>query len=440
MWLLTGSGARPTVAAGGVGSAGLREQAEAVVTTGSDPSPSAPSAAERGRAVLSLGVLAVRWVALGWMVALALTAGHLRYPGLAWAAIGVTTLWTVWRTLVRSVVAPWSLAGDLVLGAGLVVLSGVVAPAGQVAGERVFFATAYPVTAALSWGLAWGVGGGLAAGSVLALALVASRPVNGIALGALTAAEVQNLASGALNYLLAGGAVGFVARLLERSAAQVRAADQAALRAREEAARLAERESLAREIHDSVLQTLALVHKRGRELAGQPGVPGSEVARLAALAGSQEAVLRSLILRPRTEAPSGAASLRDALERVARGIAAGPVTVRAVGPVWRPATAVEELAAAVAQALGNVVEHASASQATVFVEADEQAGVTVTVRDDGVGFCLDEAKLRAAGSIGLLQSMKGRVEQLGGAMRVTSAPGAGTEVEFRLPPQVREPA
>jgi signal transduction histidine kinase len=66
--------------------------------------------------------------------------------------------------------------------------------------------------------------------------------------------------------------------------------------------------------------------------------------------------------------------------------------------------------------------------------------VTVTVRDDGVGFCFEEAKLRAAGSIGLLQSMKGRVEQLGGAMRVTSAPGAGTEVEFRLPPQVREPA
>lgn len=290
------------------------------MTTGSDPGPSAPSAAERGRATLSLGVLAVRWVALAWMVALALTAGHLRHPGLAWAAIGVTTLWTVWRTLARSVVAPWSLAGDLVLGAGLVVLSGVVAPAGQVAGERVFFATAYPVTAALSWGLAWGVGGGLAAGSVLALALVASRPANGIALGALTPAEVQNLASGALNYLLAGGAVGFVARLLEQSAAQIRAADQAALRAREEAARLAERETLAREIHDSVLQTLVFVHKRGRELAGQPGGSAPQLDPAPAHRGTERR--RVVAGRARAGSPRDRRRAGDG-ERCGTGLAAG---------------------------------------------------------------------------------------------------------------------
>jgi len=411
--------------------------------------------AERGPVVLSRGVLAVRWVALAWMATLALAIGQFRHPRLAWAAIAVTALWTLWRSLGRvgPRPSPGNLAGDLLLGAGLVVLSGTVAPVGQVSGERTFFAATYPVTAALSWGLAWGVGGGLAAGTTLALTLVASRSANGIALKTLTGSQLANLASGAINYLLAGGVVGFVARLLERSAAQVRAADQAAMRAREEAARLAEREALAREIHDSVLQTLALLHKRGRELAGQPDVPvpSAEVVRLAELAGNQEAALRSLILRPHSAPPEpepgGSASLREALERVVRGIDGVPVTVSAVGPVWLPAATVEELAAAVTEALRNVAEHAAAARVTVFADADEQGEVTVAVRDDGTGFHYDEEALRAAGSIGLLRSMKGRVEQLGGTMRVDTAPGAGTEVEFRLPaprtasqPQARTPA
>jgi signal transduction histidine kinase len=404
--------------------------------------------AERGPVVLSRGVLAVRWVALAWMVTLALAVGHFRHPQHAWAAVAVTALWTLWRSLGRAGAraSAWNLIGDLVIGAGLTVLSGTVVPVGQVAGERAFFATVYPATAALSWGLAWGIGGGLAAGAVLALALVSSRTANDVALGTLSGSQLINLASGAVNYLLAGGVVGFVAQLLERSAGQVRAADQAAMQASEEAARLAEREALAREIHDSVLQTLALLHKRGRELAGQAVIPCDEVARLAELAGSQEATLCALILRPAGAESGGPArdglvSLRDALERVARGVESVPVMVSAVGPAWLPAATVAELAAAVTQALHNVAEHARASRATVFVDtdADEQGGaeggVTVTVRDDGAGFRYDEAALRAAGSIGLLGSMKGRVEQLGGTMRVETAPGAGTEVEFRLPPQ-----
>jgi signal transduction histidine kinase len=57
----------------------------------------------------------------------------------------------------------------------------------------------------------------------------------------------------------------------------------------------------------------------------------------------------------------------------------------------------------------------------------------VTVRDDGRGFTYDEAAFAAAGKIGLAKSIKGRVEQLGGQVRVSSRPGAGTEVELRIP-------
>jgi len=98
----------------------------------------------------------------------------------------------------------------------------------------------------------------------------------------------------------------------------------------------------------------------------------------------------------------------------------------------RPVRHVDELAAAVRQALDNVAEHARASRVSLFADADEDA-VVVAVRDDGVGFEYDEPSLAAQGKIGLLKSMKGRVEQLGGTMRVDSRPGGGTEVELRVP-------
>jgi signal transduction histidine kinase len=108
------------------------------------------------------------------------------------------------------------------------------------------------------------------------------------------------------------------------------------------------------------------------------------------------------------------------------------VTVGATGALWLPARHVEELTAAVRQALDNVVKHAGATRAAVFAEEDARA-VVVTVRDAGRGFTYDERRLLAEGKIGLAKSVKGRVEQLGGTMAVTSRPGAGTEVELRVP-------
>ncbi|MDP9208276.1 MAG: ATP-binding protein, partial [Actinomycetota bacterium] len=126
------------------------------------------------------------------------------------------------------------------------------------------------------------------------------------------------------------------------------------------------------------------------------------------------------------------ASLRAALEALAGDERSLPVTAGATGALWLPARHVEELVAAVRQALDNVVEHAGATRVALF--AEEDAGVVVlTVRDDGRGFSYDERQLLAQGKIGLAKSIKGRVEQLGGTMAVTSRPGAGTEVELRVP-------
>jgi signal transduction histidine kinase len=382
--------------------------------------------------VLSLGILAFRWVSLGWMVVLALTAGELRRPALAVVMVAVLVVWTGWLTVARPRPVWPVLVADLALAVVLNLVAGLVMPAGTV-GERPYFAAGYPVAAAVTWGAARGVGGGVAAGLVLGVSLAAGQLLNGIDLAGEEPAVLLDLAGGTLNFAIAGGAVGLVARLLERSAGQLQAATEETISARERAARLAERESLARPIHGSVLQALAMVHKRGRELAAGGPVPPDQVAGLAEMAAGQERALRSLILRDpeADQTPAGAASLRAALEALAAERAL-PVTVGATGALWLPARQVEELSAAVRQALDNVVEHAGASRVALFAEEDEGA-VVLTVRDDGRGFTYDERRLLAEGKIGLAKSVKGRVEQLGGGMVVTSRPGAGTEIELRVP-------
>ena len=176
-----------------------------------------PSEAERGQAVLSLGILAFRWVSLAWMVVLALTAGELRRPALAWATIAALAAWTGWLTVARPPPAWPVLAADLALAAAVNLVAGLVMPAATV-GERPWFAAGYPVAAAVTWGAARGVGGGVAAGLVLGASLVAGQLANGIDLAAEEPAVLLDLAGGTLNFVLAGGAVGLVARLLERSA------------------------------------------------------------------------------------------------------------------------------------------------------------------------------------------------------------------------------
>ena len=93
----------------------------------------------------------------------------------------------------------------------------------------------------------------------------------------------------------------------------------------------------------------------------------------------------------------------------------------------------DELSAAVRQALGNAARHSHGSKVTVFADRDDDE-IVVSVRDDGAGFEFDEDRLREEGKLGVLKSMKGRIEDLGGTMRIHTAPGKGTEVEFRLPP------
>jgi signal transduction histidine kinase len=379
-----------------------------------------------GPQMLARGVLVIRWALLVWMTVLAVSgAPQLPPVALRVATVLVAVAWTV---VLTARLPGWSLpllVGDLLVAVAVAVI-GIRYPA---------FATVYPAMAALQWGTARGVAGGVAAGAVVGTALVLARLWTGFMPEVTGVARVVRTAADTVNVVLAGGGFGFVATLLRRSADDLRAAQAAEVRARENAARLTERESLGRQIHDSVLQVLALVHKRGRELARRDHVPGHEVARLADLAKAQERTLRALILRPPEEPPdgNGVTSLRAAFEAAATRVAGDlDVQVTAVGETKLPAACVRELCAAVEQALHNVVQHADAAHAWVFVDEDDTE-VVITVRDDGRGFVYDEERLRKAGKYGLLRSIRGRVTQLGGTTRVDTAPGRGTELELRVP-------
>ena len=394
---------------------------------------SALAAPERSRRTLARGVLVFRWVWLVWMIVMAASQPDgFRYPIVAWASAGLATGWTVWLTATRDSWSRMVLWLDIAVCAWLIIASGIVVPTGEIISGRPFFATGYPLSAPLMWGATWGAKGGVAAGLLLGLGHMLSRPLNGVALDELSSAQFQNMTGAVLNYVVAGVAVGLVSRLLVRSAESVQAATDDLMKERERAARLAEREKLARHIHDSVLQALALVHKRGRELAASPQIDALEVQRLAEMAAAQEKELRALIMREPEELPTGLASLREELERAARDVDGIDAVVSSVGSLSLERAIVVELAAAVRQALENVARHARAKRVTVFAEREGDQ-VIVSVRDDGVGFEYDETWLRKEGKAGILKSMKGRAEDLGGTMTITSGPGSGTEVEFKVP-------
>ena len=392
----------------------------------------AASETEPGMRGLWLGVLVFRWAAFGWMAfAAVVRLNEFALEGLAVSALVVTGAWNLWFSLTAGWHRRVDLWVDLAIGVALLPISGLVMGEQQIT-EQLFFATTYPASVALTTGAATGVMGGLLAGAALSMGLVWSRATNGLQLGELDGGDWGELVNGAVYYLSAGGAAGVVRRALMTSAAERARALAEASRQRERAVRLAERDALGRDIHDSVLQALALVGKRGKELLAQPSAPREDVGELVELVGQQEQALRALLSEPPSEPPAGMVSVRAALDTVAASVHEVPVTVTSVGPAWVAAAVMREVAGAVHEALDNVVQHANATRATVYTE-DLDGELVISVRDDGVGFAYDEQRLTHEGKLGLLKSMKGRVEDLGGAMIVHTAAGRGTEIEFRLP-------
>ena len=175
-----------------------------------------------------------------------------------------------------------------------------------------------------------------------------------------------------------------------------------------------ERAEVAAHLHDSVLQTLALMQKRA-----------SDPREVASLARRQERELRAWLNGRRTH---GDETLALALETAAAEVEEAhgvPVEVVAVGdaPLDERSRA---LVAAAREALVNAAKFAGDSPVALYAEVDPER-IEVFVRDRGPGF--DPAAV-PEDRRGVRESIVGRMERHGGRAEVHTAPGAGTEVEL----------
>jgi signal transduction histidine kinase len=332
-------------------------------------------------------------------------------PAVGWwviAALGVWTAVTGWCYLRENSRWFWLTVVDLAVGCALMFSSRFVFTHDQLAGTA-------PIPLLTT---VW-VSGVVAAGAIR------TGPVGGAAFGVLLAL-VNFVTHGYVDVDLSRDAVLLVVTGLVIGMASVtarRSAEQLAHAMRAEAA-TAERERLARSIHDSVLQVLARVQRRGTELGG-------EAAELARLAGEQEVALRALVAAaPLESTPDGEVDLRGDLQ-----IMATPrVTVAVPGTrVMLPATLATELAAVVRETLSNVARHAGEAHAWVLLE-DLSDEIVVSVRDDGPGIPAGRlTDAEAEGRMGVAGSIRGRVLDLGGRVDLRTGPGEGTEWEFRVP-------
>jgi signal transduction histidine kinase/phage shock protein PspC (stress-responsive transcriptional regulator) len=185
---------------------------------------------------------------------------------------------------------------------------------------------------------------------------------------------------------------------------------------REERIRSQARAEMGAHLHDSVLQTLALVQKRA-----------ADPRAVAALARTQERELRAWL----AGREGGHERLAAALEAVAGEVERAhgvPVEIVVVGDRELDGRG-EALVGAAREAMVNAAKFGAGSTVDVYAEAGD-GELQVFVRDRGPGFDPDAVP---ADRRGVRESIVGRMLRHGGRAAIHSAPGAGTEVELTLP-------
>ena len=322
-------------------------------------------------------------------------------PALGWAVLAGMAVWTALAAYLYADPRRrgWPL---LVLDLGLAMAAVLSSVLVQTADRISMGDPTVPVSWAAAPVVAWGVRRGWPGGAVAATGISTAAI---IARGDPSQATVNSV----VLLLLLGSVVGYVVSLARRAEAAYAQAVQLQ-------AATAERERLSRSVHDGVLQALALFSRRSAD------------PELAGLAAEQEAALRRLVSgpAPSLEPAGGDADLRALLPSGADLHLAAPAD-----PVLLPGPVARELAAAAAAAVDNARRHGG-GEAWLLVE-DEPDAVTVTVRDAGPGIAPGRLEQAAAdGRLGVAQSIRGRVLDLGGTVDVLSD-GHGTEVELHVP-------
>ena len=185
--------------------------------------------------------------------------------------------------------------------------------------------------------------------------------------------------------------------------------------ARAEKVRADARADMAAHLHDSVLQTLALIQRHAEDPKA-----------VSQLARRQERELRTWLYEEELPETTLRAALTAAAAEVEdeRGV---PVDVVVVGDS-DTSDQVQALVRAVREAIVNAAKHSGADKIDVYAEVDDDR-VEVFVRDRGQGFDLDDV---GEDRMGVKGSILDRMERHGGKASVRSRPGEGTEVRLEI--------
>jgi len=274
------------------------------------------------------------------------------------------------------------------------------------------------------------------------LAMVLGVALNFMA-AALLVARYPTAGTAAVAFTIAAAGGGFaifygswVSRIIEQSAERAVIIDQLeATRAeldaiQHEAGRMAERQRLATDIHDTLAQgftsVLMLIQAAQADLDGSHPRAGRHLDLAARTARENLAEARVLV-QDLAPAQLDGGTLPDALRRLSQAPGVDASFGLSGAPRPLPMATEVVLLRVCQEALANVRKHAGARSAAVRLDYDPDA-IRLEVSDDGAGF--DPA--RANGGYGL-RGMRTRVAEAGGTLTVRSAPGAGTHVSAMVP-------
>ena len=392
------------------------------------------------------GLAVYRWVAWTWMATvLVLARGALTRPIIAFGLVFAALAVTVWLTALsqrdhRLLARPLSIGIEVGVGLSLQLADGFVYRSPHVFGAEQPLGVAWPISGTLAAGIALGPIGGILTGVLLGAGRAVTSIVNAppippdeieLFLG-LTPAWVLSITTSTVMLAMAGGVGGYVVDLIRRT-------ESRAIQAERALARASAREDVARELHDGVLQTLAVVERR------------TDDPQLSRLAREQEQELRQYLFGVPDSPAVGAGAFGDALRHVARrGDRTFGIRVEVLVPADLPEpdrSVVDAVAGAVGEALTNGAKHGHAERIVIYAEPVDDGGVAtpetsgsdgaevpclfVSVRDDGEGFDPDTV----AEGVGLPRSIRGRIAEVGGDVEVASSPGRGAEVRITVPTQ-----
>jgi signal transduction histidine kinase len=198
------------------------------------------------------------------------------------------------------------------------------------------------------------------------------------------------------------------------------------------------------ELHDGPLQSLAislmaLDRARARTERGEPDLAKQEITFARDVLGEITTDMRGVLANLSAEmlAEQGLAmALRHHAESVSEG-SDMQVTVENSVQERLPVETEVLLYRLVQEAVANARKHSEAKQIEISITKEtyeEITGLHLAIKDNGIGFDLDEGLKRQKEGSGLgLRSMRQRIVSAGGDMKITSVPGSGTTLEFWCP-------